>query len=82
MKGGTHARSEKEETYCESYEEDREAHDAQVDWARASQRHCPAALAADGSSTFVAGLPDATSIVSASQDLDAPLGAVGGEAEG
>ena len=35
MKGGTHARSEKEETYGESDEEDREAHDAQVDWARA-----------------------------------------------
>ena len=35
MKGGTHARSEKEETYGEDHEEDREAHDAQIDWTRA-----------------------------------------------
>lgn len=35
MKGGTHARSEKEETYGQGHEEDREAHDAQIDWTRA-----------------------------------------------
>ncbi len=35
MKGGTHARSEKEETYGQGHEEDREAHDAQIDRTRA-----------------------------------------------